>query len=56
MEPILPIERPDPKPKYDYKVIRPNGPWVHSMHTDVSKTWAKAREQFKQQARPRAGK
>lgn len=31
------------KPRFDHKVIRPNGPWVPSSETDVTKTWARAR-------------
>ena len=54
-EPMLPVHRPDAKPKYDHKVVRPNGPWVPSKETDVAKTWARAREQLKKQAQPRAG-
>jgi hypothetical protein len=53
-EPVRPINKSDPKPKYDYKIVRPNGPWVPSHQTDVSKTWARAREQLKQ-AQRRAG-
>jgi hypothetical protein len=39
------------KPKYDHKVIRPNGPWVPSEQTDVAKTWARVREHLQLRAR-----
>jgi hypothetical protein len=39
------------KPKYDHKVIRPNGPWVPSEQTDVAKTWARVREHLQRTAR-----
>ena len=40
-----------PKPKFDHKVIRPNGPWVPSEQTDVAKTWARVREHLHLKAR-----
>jgi hypothetical protein len=36
------------KPKFDHKVIRPNGPWVPSNQTDVSKTFERARKREQQ--------
>jgi hypothetical protein len=36
------------KPKFDHKVIRPNGPWVPSNQTDVAKTFEKIRRQQQQ--------
>jgi hypothetical protein len=39
------------KPKFDHKVIRPNGPWVPSEQTDVAKTWARVREHLQARAR-----
>lgn len=32
------------KPRFDHKVIRPNGPWVPAQLTDVAKTWARFRD------------
>lgn len=54
-EPTAPMDRPEAKPKYDHKVIRPYGPFVPSKKTDVTKTWAKARERLAKKAEPRAG-
>lgn len=53
-EPILPADKVEALPKYDHKVIRPNGR-VSPKQTDVAKTWARARQQLKQQAQPRTG-
>jgi hypothetical protein len=39
------------KPKFDHKVIRPNGPWVPSEQTDVAKTWARVRDLMRVKAR-----
>lgn len=44
-EPILPADKVEALPKYDHKVIRPNGR-VSPRQTDVAKTWARAREQL----------
>lgn len=44
------IKKRSLKPKFDHKVIRPNGPWVPSEQTDVSKTWARARELMRMRA------
>ena len=50
-QPMLPTRKRQSKPKYDHKVIRPNGPWVPSEETDVAKTWARARQQLQLKAR-----
>jgi hypothetical protein len=42
-EPTPRAKKRPSKPKYDHKVIRPNGPWVPSEQTDVAKTWARVR-------------
>jgi hypothetical protein len=35
------------RPKFDHKVIRPNGYWVPSNQTDVAKTFKKVQERLK---------
>jgi hypothetical protein len=54
-EPTAPAHLPEATPKYDHKVIRPYGPFVPSKTTDVTKTWAKARERLAKRTEPRAG-
>jgi hypothetical protein len=46
-EQILRNRKRSSKPRFDSKVIRPNGRWVPSSETDVSRTWARARERLK---------
>lgn len=50
-EPTPRAKKRPAKPKYDHKVIRPNGPWVPSEQTDVAKTWARVREHRQLKAR-----
>ena len=50
-QPLLRAKKRPSKPKFDHKVIRPNGPWVPSEQTDVAKTWARVREHLHLKAR-----
>ena len=43
---------PDAIPRFDHKVIRPNGPWVPADQTNVANTWARVREKQKAQCAP----
>lgn len=45
---------PAATPRFDHKVIRPNGPWVPASQTNVAETWARAREKQEAQLAPPA--
>ena len=44
------------KPPQDHKILRPHGPWVPAVATDIRKTFARARERMRKvvELRPRA--
>jgi hypothetical protein len=44
------------KPKYDHKVIRPNGRWVPAVETDIAKRFEKIKRENEKIRKERAEK